>query len=118
MAGRHLAWKSKLEMNRQLTKCGERSLTDKVGREATHPSIVFQVLGEGQRHCWFFCYLRNVLPLLRGSFDFQVLLFSDATIPLSGGELPRGIDIGSWVLHWARFWESMTPVTQKHPLPQ
>lgn len=71
----------------------ERSLAGKVGREATHPSIVFQVLVVDQHHCWFFCYLKNVLPLLRGSFDFQVLLVPDIIIPLSAGELPREIDI-------------------------
>lgn len=96
----------------------EGSLADKVGREATHPSVTFPVLVVGQHHCWFFCYLKNVLPLLRGSFDFQVLLVPDVIIPLSGSELPREKDIGPWLLLWARFSQNMAPMAQSHLLPQ
>jgi len=68
----------------------EESLADKVEREATHTSVVFQVLVLSQHHCWFFCYVKNLLPLLRGSFDSQVLRVPDVIIPLSESVLPRG----------------------------
>lgn len=60
----------------------------KVGREALHPSILFQVAVVGHHHFQSFCFLTGMLPLLKGSFNCQELIIS-GIIPLSGVSYPE-----------------------------
>lgn len=55
----------------------------KVGREALHLSILFQVVVVGHHHFQFFGPHTGALPLLKGSFDCQELIIS-GMIPAVG----------------------------------
>lgn len=94
MAGRLLGWKPKLVMNGQLTRYGEREVWQtRRGEKQLIPQLY-------SRFWWYVSTTvgSSATSRMRGSFDFQVLLVPDVIIPLSGSELPREKDIGSWLL--------------------